>query len=239
MQKNLNALVNHFLKYEKKHESISTSLLNMDVVRWCKKWIESHGSKFPLVKVTDDIGTSLAKTSDKRRHVYSPTMLISTKSPWYLGSPRFPPANYKLPEDLQDCADLRNLLTSTSSSSFSSSFFSFSSSCISMTDVPRQKLADIQTKRTKRNFACIGSFLSHAKLRWVFLLYLFYNTYFVLKNYNFIKIIHFRKNKEDGFNKINHKIIIILNVGDISLLFSNCETTLYLRNGNTKRKRQL
>jgi len=94
--------------------------------------IESHGSKFPFVKVTYDISTSLAKTSDKRRHVYSPTMLISTKSPWYLGSPRFPPANYKLPEDLQDCADLRNLLTSTSSS-FSFSFFSFSSSCISMT----------------------------------------------------------------------------------------------------------
>lgn len=73
--------------------------------------ITSHGSKFPLVKVTYDIGTSLAKTPDKRRHVYSPTMLISTKSSWYLGSPRFPPANYKLPEDLQDSADLRNLLT--------------------------------------------------------------------------------------------------------------------------------
>lgn len=34
--------------------------------------IASRGSKFPLVKVTHDIGTSLAKTSDKRRRVYSP-----------------------------------------------------------------------------------------------------------------------------------------------------------------------
>jgi hypothetical protein len=69
--------------------------------------IASRGSKFPLVKVTRDIGTSLAKTSDKRRRVYSPAVLLSTKSSRYLASSRFPPANYKLPEDSQDFADLR------------------------------------------------------------------------------------------------------------------------------------
>lgn len=69
--------------------------------------IASRGSKFPLVKVTRDIGTSLAKTTDKRRRVHSPAVLLSTKSFWYLASLRFPPANYKLPENLQDSADLR------------------------------------------------------------------------------------------------------------------------------------
>lgn len=59
-------------KVRRKTRVNSTSLLNMDDVRMAQR-IASHGSKFPLVKVTYDIGTSLAKTSDKRRHVYSPT----------------------------------------------------------------------------------------------------------------------------------------------------------------------
>lgn len=101
-------LTGTFRKMRRKTRADSTSLLNGQRRRMTQR-IASRGSKFPLVKVTHDIGTSLAKTTDKRRHVHSPAVLLSTKSSWYLASLRFPPANYKLPENLQDSVDLRRL----------------------------------------------------------------------------------------------------------------------------------
>lgn len=125
--------------------------------------IASRGSKFSLVKVTHDIGTSLAKITDKRRHVHSPCFSpLNLPGILHLFASHLRITNYQ-----RTC---RTLLISVvpvppcfSTSSFS--FFSLSSSVsssykqprINVTDVPRPKVSKYSPSSHKELISRLSS----------------------------------------------------------------------------------
>lgn len=165
----------YFIKYEEKHAPILRLYWTWTAL-WCKK---SHHMVLNFLSLKTHMTlvhrSQKPRTSDAmstRRPCSSPLNLPDildllashlriTNYGGLAGLRRSPQSSYFLP---------------STSSSFSSSSFSFSlsykQSCISMTDVPRQKWADIRYRIIKNlSFACIGSFLIHVALD--FSLYIF------------------------------------------------------------------